>query len=382
MAVQGLALAMLVSPAGCAVSATGAPRSAPAPQTAPVVPFNSNFWSYWTHYWATWLPDHPVYEMIELTAYENPQDPSDVLVRVFLTERAGRKRQYYYLNNQDEVRRARATAFYREIEFNRSGLPGGPQNLEVAFTDKDGAPIRWSINFGPEATLRGREAELTPSIHSLGGILLFALRTQTVDTHDDKVLFAGVDYAAKNPPDDRTRGTRSWFNPDYYSAVLVHGKNSFTWKDGALTNTWGRTFTRTGKGGRTYRSQLLGPENFVTFNVDRHAGIRTYSHFSRGHSLNFSFEPALPTFVRAREGQVVRFSVSFDQRPALMTGDVRIHRLEPDAMVLEWVPAGPSWAVGRNFWSLLRMQGDGYELTTTENRAAVFPQSPQAPATK
>jgi len=368
--------ALLAGPLTGCTTANGAVRNAATARDAPAVPFNSNFWSYWTHYWTTWLPDHPVYEMIELTAYENPKNPSDVLVRVFLTERTGGKRQYYYLNKEDEVRRARATAFFREIDFKRSGPAGGPQNLEVSFRDKDGVPIQWKIRFGPEAVLRERSAELTPSIHSLGGILLFALRTRTVDTHDDSVLFGGVDYAAKNAADDRTPGTRSWFSPEYYSAVLVHGRNSFEWKNAMLTNTWGRTFTpaRT-KNGRIYRSQLLSPENFVEFETDRAGQIRTYSHFSRGHSLNFTFRPAVPTVARARNGQVIRFSVSFDSRSPLMTGGVRIHKDNPDAMVLEWIPAGPAWAIGRNFWSVLRLEGQGYELTTTEKRPAVFPQA-------
>jgi hypothetical protein len=94
-----------------------------------VVPLNTNFWSYWTHYWTTWLPDHPVYEMIELTAYENPEDPADYLVRVFLTEREGRKQQYFYLNDEDEVRRTRANAYFRQIMYRRSGPESGPSQV-------------------------------------------------------------------------------------------------------------------------------------------------------------------------------------------------------------------------------------------------------------
>ncbi|HYE27696.1 MAG TPA: hypothetical protein VEA61_05625 [Allosphingosinicella sp.] len=339
------------------------------PAAAPLIPFNSNFWSYWTHYWATWLPDHPVYEMIELTAWENPKDPSDRLVRIFLTERAGRKRQYFYLDNEAETRRSRANSHFRDIEYSRSGGPGRPQNLLVAFTDKDGVPIRWRVTFGPEARLRDHGAGLTPSIHSVGGVLLFALRTRTADTHDDEVRFGGVDYASQRPAEDRTPGTRSWFNPDYYSAVLVHGKATFSWRDGVLTNSsWGRTFTPAG-GARRFRSQVLGPDNFIRFDVDRHGGLRRYAHFSRGHSLNFAFRPALPAPARARDGDLVRFGVSFDDRRALMTGTVRIARPEPGLLRLDWVPSGPAWAVGRDFRSELRLQGSGYELATAETRA-------------
>ena len=355
-------------------SATGCVRTetavrGPSADAAPIIPFNSNFWSYWTHYWTTWLPDHPVYEMIELSAYENPSDPSDVLVRVFLTERAGRKKQYFYLNDEAETRRSRANSYFREIEYRRSGEPGGPQNLSVAFADKDGVPIRWSIRFGPDARLRAHGAGLTPSIHSVGSVLLFALRTRTVDTHDDRVTFGGVDYASKRAADDRTPATRSWYNPDYYSAVLVHGTATFTWDEGVLKNSWNRTFTKTAGEARRYRSQELGPENFIEFKLDRQGGLRAYSHFSRGHSFNFAFEPAIPSLTRARSGDVVRFSASFDKRRPLMTGRVVVRRLEPGAMRLDWVPTGPDWAIGRDFQSEIRAKGTGYLLTTAEKPA-------------
>ena len=367
---RAVALATILAVAGCAHGEEAA-QAPPPPDGPPPVPFNSNFWSYWTHYWATWLPDHPVYEMIELTAWENPGDPSDRLVRVFLTERAGRKRQYFYLDDEAETRRSRANSHFREIDYRRSGAPGRPQDLAVAFTDKDGVPIRWTVSFGPEARLRDHGAGLTPSIHSLGGVLLFALRTRTADTHDDKVTFGGVDYASRGAADDRTPGTRSWYNPDYYSAVLVHGRAAFDWRDGVLVNrSWGRTFAPVAGDRRRYRSQPLGPDNFIAFETDRQGGLRRYSHFSRGHALNFDFRPAIPSPARAGGVGTVRFSVSFDGRPALMTGQVRVARPQPDLLRLDWVPSGPAWAVGRDFRSELRWHAGGYELTTAELGAA------------
>ena len=364
-ALAAAAFAPVMMPA--ASVAAGPARAAPMPS----IPFNSNFWSYWTHYWATWLPDHPVYEMIELTVYENPVDPDDRLIRVLLTERAAPKRQYFYLNDEAEVRRSRANTYLRVIEYRRSGPPGGPQNLEVSFTDKDGIPIRWTIAFPPEARLRNHGAGLTPSIHSVGSVLLFALRTRTVDTHIDRVMFGDVNYAFQGSASDATPGTRSWYNPDYYSAVLVHGRTTFTRTGNGLANSWGRAFGPIAENGQVYRSGELGPDNFITFRIGRNGSLRSYAHFSRGHSLNFSFRPGIPTLDRARDGQQLRFRVSFDQRRSLMEGTIRIHRQEPDTVVLEWVPTGPSWAIGRTFWSSLRRTASGYELVSTENRSAL-----------
>lgn len=352
---------------GSAPVAAQVPARAAA--NAPIIPINSNFWSYWTHYWATWLPDHPVYEMIELTAWENPSDPSDVFVRIFLTERAGRKAQYYYVNDEGEARRSRANTRYREIQFRRSGARGGPQNLEVRFTDKDNIPIHWTINFDPRARLRSRSAELTPSIHSVGSIMLFALRTRTVDTHDDRVMFGDRDYAHQGSAGDRARGTRSWFNPDYYSAVLVYGRTGFTFADGVLTNSWGRTFSPVAGRPGLFRSNLLGrPDNFIEFSVDRNSAVRRYTHFSRGHSLVLTFTPALPTLARARDGQRLRFSASFDGSRPLMTGDLLVRRPQPDQVVFDWIPSGPAWAVGRNMRSSVSLRDNGYEVTSGDRR--------------
>ena len=77
----------------------------------PVIPFNTNFWNYWDHYWATWLDDHPKYEMIEVTTYDNPKSPNYKLVRVFLSEKSGSKLQYYYLNDSIDIKRSLANSF-------------------------------------------------------------------------------------------------------------------------------------------------------------------------------------------------------------------------------------------------------------------------------
>lgn len=347
---------------------------APAP-AAPMLPLNTNFWSYWTHYWTTYLPDHPIYEMIELTAYENPHDPSDVLVRVFLTERAGQKRQYFYLNDESEVRRSRANASYRDIVYRRTGPEGGPQNLYVEFMDKDGVSIQWTVVFPEGAALRDYDAGLTPSIHSVGSVMLFALRTRTIDTYDDRVLFDGANFAYDGAASDATPGTRSWYNPDYYSAILLFGRIQFRQENGVLSNSWGRVFAPLPENPSVYRTDLLGPENFAQFELDNAGRMASYAHFSRGHSFDFAFDPPLPTLADAEDGAQFRFNVSFDGGRSLMAGDVRVHRTASDTVILEWTPCGPEWAVDRDFWSIIRQQETGYELTLTENRDLAFPEA-------
>jgi hypothetical protein len=251
----------------------------------------------------------------------------------------------------------------------------GPQSLHVEFTDKDGIPIDWTITFPPEARLRDHGSGLTPSIHSVGAVLLLALRTRTVDTHDDRVLFAGVDHASHRPPDDTTPGTRSWHNPGYYSAVLLFGKLQFTHQDGVLSNTWGRRFAPLPGDPFTFRTGNLGPDNFARFVLDPAGGMTSYSHFSRGPSLDFTFDPPLPSLVNAKSGTHTRFSASFDNNRNLMKGSVEMQGVSPDVIVLEWVPDQPEWALGRDFWSAIRIQETGYELTFTDVREVAFPDS-------
>jgi hypothetical protein len=346
------------------------PAAANGAAARPLIPLNTNFWSYWTHYWATWLPDHPVYEMIELTAYEDPEDPREIFVRVFLTEREGRKTQYFYLNDATEVERSRANAFHRDIVYRRSGRAGGPQNLHVAFVDKDGVPIEWTIEFDESAELREHGAGATDSIHSVGSVLLFALRTRTVDTHRDRVLFAGTDYAHGGPPDDGAAGTRSWYNPDYYSAVVVFGRVPFSYEGDAVVNNWGRRFTPLREDPSVYRSGALGPENFIQLELDEAGAMRSYAHFSRGHALRFAFDPPLPPLARLEPGARIGFTASFDEDRPLMAGDIEVRRTAPDTLLLEWRPTTPEWARERAFGSLVRHTETGYELTSGELRAA------------
>lgn len=345
--------------------------------SGPLVPLNTNFWSYWTHYWATWLPDHPVYEMIELTAYESPDGSGNPLLRLLLTERQGRKTQYFYLNDRNEVERSRTNSFYSDLVYRRSGRSDGPQDLYVSFVDKDGVAIEWTIEFDSADELRVHDRGTTDSIHSVGSVLLFALRTRTVDTHRDRVLFDGVNFAHQGAAEDDTPGTRSWYNPDYYSAVIIFGGLQFEYgEQGEVSNSWGRRFAPLPHAPGIYRSNLLGPDNFIWFETDDSNALKSYSHVSRGHALNFVFDPPLPPLPALRPGTSFRFGAYFDQDKPLMSGDIHVREREDGAVLLEWRPSVPEWAVDREFGSLIRGSASGYELLTGELAESATESSP------
>ena len=40
-------------------------------QTDLLLPINTNF-SYWDHHWIMWIPQHPVYEAVEVLSLDSP----------------------------------------------------------------------------------------------------------------------------------------------------------------------------------------------------------------------------------------------------------------------------------------------------------------------
>jgi|GEM_PF-1390537 len=333
----------------------------------PLIPFNTNFWNYWDHHWTMWLPEHPIYEMIELSSYDNPHDTSYKLLRVIFTEREGNKKQYFYLNDQEAVNRSRANAYYRDIKYRTEGNYGEPLNLYMEFKDKDDHLIQWSVEFEPDKALEKKKSELTPSIHSVGGILLFLLRDQSVDTPRGKLLIDGTDYSFKGDPKTTKERYRSWYNHNVYSAVIVFGKSRFEYIDGRISNTWGREFQKHKDGSNIFVSNLLGYENEIRFKTDKLGQILTYSNVSLGHTFRFDFNPALPTIASARNGQRIGYSVSFDEFKNLMQGIVQVKR-ETGTILLEWQPQNPDWAKERIFQSVITFDGKGYNLDVAEKR--------------
>lgn len=326
----------------------------------PIIPFHTNFWNYWDHYWTTWLDDHPVYEAIELTTYENPKDLNKPLIRVFLSEKDGEKKQYFYLNDSSAVKRSRANSFYRDMTYKIEGEKDKPKSLFLSFFDKDSKKIEWKINFSNNENLIIHDGGLTPSIHSVGYVLLFHLRKQKASTRDESLIINGVEYALK---DNLTESKKSWYNKGAYSSVIVFGKNNFTSdKNGNLTNR-GRIFVK--KNGNTYISNEIGPENYISFIVNPFNEITEYKHSSYGKSLIFNFSTPLPNYKTAKDGQTIGFSVSFDDNKDLMKGEVRIMK-STEGLVFTWKPLYPEWATWRAFKSVVSLTDKGYDLVTYE----------------
>lgn len=348
--------------------AQAAPRGSET--CGPPVPLTSSFWNYWDHYWTTWLPDHPVYEMIEATVYEGDGE-QEPLIRVILSEREGDSRQYFYLNQADAAERSRADSYHVPMEYRRTGVDGSPQNLELSFRDGQGRRIAWSLQFGGSVQMKENLDDLTESSHSIGGVLLFAHASRSAPTYDDSVLIDGRDWAHAGPNDDGVPRIRSWYNSDYKSAVLVFGVQRYTNSCEELTNSWGATFTQRSDDPRVWRSNELGPENFIELHTDPSGALTDYLHFSHGRALKFSFDPALPGMAALEDGQQFDFSGGFGPRTPRMSGTI-VAMTGSGAAALEWQPESPDWAVDRPFWSVIQETEDGFILLVTDDRSRVY----------
>jgi len=326
----------------------------------PIIPFHTNFWNYWDHYWTTWLDDHPIYEAIELTTFDNPKDSNKPLIRVFLSEKDGEKKQYFYLNDSSAVKRSRANSFYRDITYEVKGKEDNPKSLYLSFRDKDKKEVEWKINFDKNEKLIKHEGGLTPSIHSVGYVLLLHLRKQKDSTYKESLTIDGIDYSFKNSP---MALKKSWYNKGTYSSVIVFGKNKFSLDNKGLKNNRGRYFSK--KDANTYVSNDIGPENYISFTVNESNEIVEYRHTSYDKSLIFSFSTPLPNYKTAEDGQITEFSVSFDDNKNLMKGEVRIMKSE-EGLVFTWKPLYPEWATWRSFKSIITITDEGYDLITYE----------------
>ena len=299
---------------------------------------------------------------------ENGDDP---FIRVLLSARDGDSAQIFYLNDRDAVEQSRANTRFADIEYLRSGEAGGPQNLEIRFLDEDGMLIEWSIEFADDVVMGQGSEELTPSIHSVGGVLLFAHAPRRATTYQDSVRFDDMEYAHQGPDDDALAGIRSWYNADYHSAVAIFGVQQFSFDGEAFSHSWGGNYTAIpGSNGESWISELRGAENFVRLNYED-GGLGQYAHYSHGRALIFDIQPPLPPMDEITDGAQHAFNAGFGAGYAHMNGTLITHRAE-EFIALEWRPDHPGWAIERPFYSLIQRNDDGYILLLTDDATRVF----------
>jgi hypothetical protein len=337
--------ALLEAPFALALlRAGGAAAQTPSPRL-PVLPFNTSF-SYWDHHWIQWLPDHPVYEAIEVALGEPGPDGAP-LVRLWLTERAGAKHQIYYFNDSEVARTFAQESHFAPIEVEHRGAPGFAHDLSLRFTDKDGAPVRWELRFPAGSRLSPVGAGLKPQNgHAARSVLLFwyinpgAVTTDAVLTVGDARFAVQADRPAEH-------GYHAAYDSGAYGAVISYGASEVVPTAEGFTTSFG--------GGRAFRhaaheslgSGIYGCEltafrrrGRIVLAYSNGDSVESYRHAQGDHTFSIRFDSPLPAFAA---GGAIGFHMLVDDHP-VANGIVRPVGTAAMIMELHWEFADPLWA--------------------------------------
>lgn len=289
----------------------------------------------WDDHWFWWLPHHPVYESIEVAA-RDPGANGHRDLWVWLTERAGAKRQVHYRNNPELL--AAPPSSYREFEFTVSGDPGGPRSMTLAFTDPDGVPI--SLSMDVRRSLR-RTAGLTgQGGHAASQVFLLFYRQQETLAASGVAQIGGRNFAF-TPTEPNNRHPFRW----HYSRGIFVGAVPFVTLDGHFGP--GGYISMEASNGAL--SRILPDRSTVTLTPARDGGLMEYSYKSpNGASLAFHFSPSLPICRDRMNVERSTFRASLADLPEAVRGEVET-RCEASRAVYHWRPTSPAWASRQPF---------------------------------
>ena len=341
-------------------------------QTQLLLPINTNF-SYWDHHWIMWIPQHPVYEAVEVLSLDNPRDPANRLIRIFFTERAGGK-QVQYFSDPVVAKNWRTEAYFRDIEYRTTGEFGKPLGLYVKFKDKDDRLVELTIQTAKGQTLNPAGAGLkAQGTHGADSAFLLFYNGPSITKTTGKFLIEGKDYSATQA---QGRGVKRIYQAAYslgaYSAVIIYGRSRYDNTRDGVKNSMGRVFKATPgeNSGTIYRSNQFGfrAGNYIEITTNPKTGTLSYEHFSGEHVYRIEFEPALPNIDSARSGQMIRYKMSLDNIKNLVEGVLSVKR-EEKMILLDWQHQAPNWAKPSALRSVIQLDSTGgYDLEVGRKR--------------
>lgn len=330
----------------------------------PLVPLVTNF-SYFDHHWIHWLQNHPVYESIEAENYLRPD--GNTFVRVFLTERAGSKKQVFYFNDEAVARYWRpAEAHFREIEFATNGNVNEPLGLHVKLKDKDDKTIDWTMTFASGTTLGNANQTLTQTApHAWDTAFMFLFygnRTKALRSEINIGEYHDL-LDEKNPPEANANGQSGATHSSHaYVPLIALGTSRLSPQGDTLVSSTGHRFqvVERSEKGTTWRSEGFGIGGFSVIEVreDSRGGVESYSHSFPGHEFRFDFSPSLPRLDALKDGQRFEFRITLDDHRDFVVGSVRATHLS-DGAALDWKAESPEW-LGQYPW-VSEMHGNGVE---------------------
>jgi hypothetical protein len=327
-------------------------------QAWPTIPVITQF-GYGDHHWLAWLPQHPVYEAVEIVLFDSP-DVARKVICVYFTERLGDKNQDHYLSDPELAKRWSGRPYHREIEYKVLGEPGGPLGIHLRFQDKDNAPVE--LDFKPVTGGALRAAGLTISAgHAAGSTFHLFYRNKESLLGSSSLLIGGKSVRTVMPA----------YSSGVYPIIFSYGKARFDFKGSAIVNTLGRVFTEAPKstGVRTYLGATSRPgwDNVIEVVTDEQGGALRYRHRDRNHFFQISFDPALPNLSSLRDGQRLKYEISLDNNVKLLNGTIEVSTSEQSgSATLKWMHESPDWAKGRWFRSNIQLRSGeypGYDLS-------------------
>jgi hypothetical protein len=321
-------------------------RSEGTAMPRPLVPF-STVVDCWDHHWFLWLPRHPVYESVEVASRE-PDRNGRVDVWVWLTERAGSKRQIHYRNS--ELLAGFVGGHHRPISFQISGDDGRPRGVQVRFDDIENVPVDIEVQFDPDQALDRQGAGLTDqSGHMKDRAFLIFYRDTSAQARYGRASIGPTNYTF-----DRAEAKGAFpFKWSYSHGISINllFYNSFTARFGpdGFTPAPGTdsdyVLNRVGRGSVVLVSDLAGQ---LSEYVD---------HGANGDFLRVAFDPPLPACGHGNNLQSSSFSVSIPAAADLIKGSVE-SRCSDHGQVLDWHPSQPIWASRQRFRSEISRPDD------------------------
>jgi hypothetical protein len=329
----------------------------------PTIPILTQF-GYWDHHWFAWLPQHPVYEAVEIMLIDSP-DVTRKVIWVYFTERLGSKNQDHYLSDPELVKRWSGRPHYREIKYKILGEPAGPLGIHLGFQDKDNAPVE--LDFKPITTGALKTAGLTRSAgHAASSIFHLFYRDKESLLGSSSLLIDGKLIRTVMPA----------YSSGIYPIIFSYGKARFDFKDSAIVNSWGRIFTDTpgSAGMRTYQGKISRPgwNNVIEVVTDEEDATLQYRRRDRNHFFQISFVPALPNLSSLRDGQRIKYEISLDNKAKLLDGTIEVSTSgQPGNTTLRWLHETPVWAKESRFRSVMQLRSGeypGYDLLTQQDQ--------------
>lgn len=318
-------------------------------QTHPIIPVNTNFY-HWNHHWFLWTPAHPVYESIEVTTQDNPDNPNYKLVWAFFTERAGKKKQVHYFNDPQVAKSWRGEAYYREIEYKTNGRYGGALDLSVKFKDKDEKPVEWEALFDRNQDVK--KAGLTDqSGHGSASFFLIFFREKAITTTNSKLTVGGEDFSFKKIPNDRAYSFQCAYSFNIYTTIISYDDVKTKYRHGTIINSTGRIF-KSSEDKKSYQSNSFGYRNIIDLAIDG-GQISSYKHIAQKNVFRIDFEPALPNFNSSIGAKKINYRISLDNFSNIITG-VLVIKKNADAVSYDWRHQSPQWTKDYGFISTVK----------------------------